>query len=138
MSLENFWSFCFLLSVPFVAAQQPDFLTCLEDDEFSVFNSFTVNFAESLEVCATREGTPARISSLAEFRFVEQLVQDRSLSDFWIGVDARQTGGNGDPLNFRYTDGTEVGLDFVHVEPGTLPWAPDAPNNLLGEEACVE
>lgn len=110
---------------------------CFNDD-FEIFvidGEFTFNDAN--RTCVENEGSLLSIQNRNEFDLIETfLTQTELFNETFAYIDLRR-GSFTDPLQFNYVDGSLENKSFFEFR-RTFPWADDQPNNVGGNQECVD
>ncbi|XP_067125998.1 uncharacterized protein [Centruroides vittatus] len=84
-----------------------------------------LTFENSVEQCKKENGTLVKIEDAATYNFLLKIMKQKKIKSAWIGLSDKDEEGT-----WAWTDGTELGS--IHF------WAENEPNNLHGNENCVE
>ena len=121
----------FLCRIPPV----PDLTGQIGLDKLDFFQTNRKDFAEARATCQSLGGDIARVTDINEYNIVVALNPDVRM---WIGVDSRNDENlvATDQGRFSFTDGFPD-RSFI-LDQGPIPWVAGEPNNVAGDEFCVE
>ena len=123
-----------------VVSGQNEFADCLGLVQFIAVNE-EVDFETARTRCEGLNATLARISNEEEHNFVGDFLNSveeiGSNDNFWIGLEDVDSVGGTDPTRFTFVDLSQEGLDFFD-QGGVFPWLGSQPNDLRGDQDCLE
>jgi hypothetical protein len=100
-----------------------------------------VSFDEAQAICEGVNSNLASIESPEENQFIFELTGSDLNIPKWIGARRNRSGSSISPFSWTWLDGTSFDLDDEYVGCNPLVdclWAPNEPNDLTGNEDCLQ